>query len=209
MQAATERVHVHRPLPVEEAARGDFYALLASLFHHGPDAVLLGYLARAEPIPAEADRSLAKAWQELVDASSAMDPEAAAEEYERLFVGVGKAAVSIYSGFYTGAMAVDHPRVRLQADLESFGLERRENVSEPEDHFAALFDVMRLLVAGGPARAPASLREQRRFFDLYLDPAAHRFFTAVARSEHANYYRKAAALGLAFLALETESFQLE
>ena len=209
MQAATAPVHVQRALPVEEAARGDFYALLANLFHRGPDAVFLGHLARAEPIPAEGDASLAKAWQELVDASSAMDPDAAAEEYERLFVGIGKAAVSIYSGHYTGAMAVDHPRVRLQADLESFGLERRENVSEPEDHFAALFDVMRLLVAGSTARAPATLAQQRRFFDSYLNPGAHKFFAAVARSEHANYYRKVAALGLAFLALETESFQLE
>jgi TorA maturation chaperone TorD len=209
MQAAAAPVQVHRPLPPEEAARGDFYALLANLFHRGPDAVLLGHLARAEPIAGEGARALSVAWRDLADASSAMDADAAGEEYERLFVGVGKAPVSIYAGHYAGAMAVDHPRVRLQADLEAFGLERRAGVHEPEDHFAGLFDVMRVLVAGGPGRAPAPLADQRRFFEAYLQPGAARFLGAIARSEHSNYYRKVAALAEAFLALETESFQLD
>lgn len=209
MGAVAVPLPVRRALPPEEAARGDFYALLARLLYGGPDGPLLASLAHAEPIPAQSDATLAKAWHELCLASSAMDADAAAEEYETLFIGVGKAAVSIYSGYYTGATAVGHPRVRLQAEFAALGLGRRENAGEPEDHFAALFDVMRVLVAGGAGRSPAPLAEQKRFFETYLEPGAAKFFNAVAGSDKANYYRKVAALGLAFTAIESESFKLD
>jgi TorA maturation chaperone TorD len=137
-----------------------------------------------------------------------MDADAAGLEYDTLFVGVGKAPVSIYAGFYTGALAMDHPRVRLKAELAAFGLEALD-ASEPEDHFATLFDVMRVLVGGGAGRAPAGIEEQRRFYDAYLRIGAVKFFNAVIASDQANYYRKVAALGLAFTAIESESFELD
>ena len=208
MEAVAARVEVHQALPPEEEARGDFYALLARLFSTAPDSALIRSLADAEAIPSEGDPALGKAWGELVAASGAMDAEAAAEEYERLFVGVGKAQVSMYAGYYGGAMAVDHPRVRLSADLAALGLGRLDRVTEPEDHFATLFDVMRVLVAGGPGRAPAPLAEQKRFFEGHLQPGVAKFFHSMSAAEGANYYRKVAALGQAFTALEIESFQL-
>jgi TorA maturation chaperone TorD len=208
MSVAAAPVRVNRPLPPEEAARGDFYALLARLLHHGADAALLGTLAAAQPIPADGNADLAKAWDALARASSAMDEDAAGHEYDTLFVGIGKAPVSIYAGFYTGAMALDHPRVRLQAELAALGLERREQV-QPEDHFATLFDVMRVLVAGGAGRGPAPIGEQKRFFEAYLGQGAPRFFGALIASDRANYYRTVAALGNAFMAIEAESFELD
>jgi TorA maturation chaperone TorD len=209
MQAAASPVAIRRPLPPEEAARGDFYALLGRLFHAAPDAALLRELARAEPIPPTGDAALAQAWQRLVHASSAMDEDAAADEFDALFGGVGKSQVSPYAGYYTGATAVDHPRVRLRDDLAELGLGRREQVTEPEDHFAGLFDVMRVLVAGGAGREPAALEVQRRFFESNLKPGVGRFLDAVAGAQGANYYRSVAALGAAFVAIETESFSLD
>jgi TorA maturation chaperone TorD len=202
-------VTLQRALPPEEAARGDFYALLARLLHAAPDGPLLANLASAPSIPIEGDAALAKAWRDLVDASSVMDAEAAADEFEALFYGVGKAAVSVYAGFYGGAPAADHPRVRIQADMAALGLARREAASEPEDHYAGLLDVMRVLVAGGAGRSPAALAEQKRFFDSHLRPGAARFFRELGQSAHANYYRQVAAVGAAFIALESESFLLD
>ena len=198
-------VKLHRALPPEEAARADFYALLARLFHGAPDADLLANLAAAGPV----DGVLSTAWQGLVDASSAMDADAAVEEYETLFVGIGKAEVSLYAGYYGGAPSIDHPRVRLQADLARIGLERRPDVTEPEDHYAGLFDVMRVLVAGRAGRAPAALSDQKQFFSAPIEPGAARFLAAAGASPKANYYRHVAAVGSAFIALESESFQLE
>jgi TorA maturation chaperone TorD len=128
---------------------------------------------------------------------------------EALFGGVGKSQVSPYSGYYTGATAVDHPRVRLRDELAALGLGRREQVSEPEDHFAGLFDVMRVLVAGGAGRERAALEVQRRFFEANLKPGVGKFLDAVALAQGANYYRSVAALGAAFVAIESESFSLD
>jgi TorA maturation chaperone TorD len=209
MNVATARVELHRPLPPEEAARADFYALLGRLLYAPPDGSLLAALAAADPIPSSGDGALARAWEGLSLASSAMDADAAAEEYEGLFSAMGKAPVSIYVGHYIGAPAADHPRVRLQAEFAAFGLGRRPGHNEPEDHFAGLFEVMRVLVAGAPGRESAPLADQKRFFEGFLAQGARDFFTALARAERANYYRRVAELGLAFLAIETASFELD
>jgi TorA maturation chaperone TorD len=209
MEAVATPVALHRALPPEEAARGDFYALLARLLRDAPDMTLLGNLAAAPRLPAEGDAALGKAWDGLVDASSVMDSDAAAEEYEALFAGVGKAVVSIFAGYYSGAPAADHPRVRLVRDLAALGLARRDAVSEPEDHFAGLFDVMRVLVSGGAGRGPGSVAEQKTFFVNHLQPAVAKFLQALQRAPQANYYRKVAEFGAAFVALEAESFALD
>ena len=206
---AAARVLVHRPLPAEEQGRADFYALLGRLLHSAPDAKLLSAIAAAGDIPPEGDAALSTAWSALVGASSAMDSEAARDEYAALFEGVGSAQVSIYSAFYMAALAIDHPRVRLHNDVIALGLAPREDLTEPEDHWAVLFDVMRVLVAGGAGRAPAPVAEQRRFFQSHLQPGAAKFFRALQAAPSANYYRQVAALGLAFTALETESFRLD
>lgn len=207
MNTALSRVEAERPVEAEEAARADFYALLGALFHHAPDAKLLRTLSVA-PTMDGGDESLAKAWSALVAASDVMDPEAAAEEYEALFVGMGKARVSVYAGFYVGATAVDHPRVRLIEDLAALGLAHAAANPEPEDHFAGIFDTMRVLVAGGAGRAPASLAQQKRFYETHLKPGVGRFLAAVREAPESNYYRKVAAVGEAFVGIENESFNL-
>lgn len=207
MQTAASRLETAPPLAPEEAARADFYALLAALLHHAPDGKLLRTLALAAPMDG-GDEALAAAWSQLVAASGVVDEEAVAGEFETLFVGVGKARVSAYAGFYVGAPPVDHPRVRIIEDLASLGLARAPGVTEPEDHFAGLFDAMRLLVAGGAGRAPADLAEQARFYLAHVKPGVSAFLAAVREAPEANYYRKVAAVGEAFVAIENESFNL-
>ena len=193
------------PAP-EEAARADFYALLAALFHHAPDAKLLRTIALAPAM--QGHEALSQAWSGLVAASAVMDGEALAQEYEALFVGVGKAKVSAYAGWYEAQAAAVPMRVRVAEELAALGLVRPAGVNEPQDHFAALFEAMRLLVAGGAGRAPAGLERQRRFFEAFVRPGAGRFLAAVREAPEANYYRKVAAVGEAFLAIEVESFDL-
>jgi TorA maturation chaperone TorD len=207
VNAVATPVTLHRPLPPEEAARADFYALLGRLFIAPPDRALLSRLAEAPAL--EGHGELPEAWQRLVQASAAMDAEAAAEEYEALFANVGKARVSIYAGSYAAATAVEHPRVRIQRDLAALALERPATVTEPEDHFAGLFEAMRVLAGGGAGRGPASLEEQKRFHEAHLAPSWPKFAAAVGAAPEANYYRHVAALAAAFAALEAESFKLD
>ena len=209
MSALAAPVAMHRALPPEEAARGDFYSLLARLLRGAPDMDLLGKLAGAPRLPADGNSELANAWADLVDASSVMDADAASEEYEALFASIGKSVVSPFAGFYGGAPAADHPRVRIVGDLAKLGLAVRDTVTEPEDHFAGLFDVMRVLIAGGAGRSPGTVEEQRQFFTSHLQPSVAKFFAALQAATQANYYRKVAAFGAAFAALEHESFLLD
>jgi TorA maturation chaperone TorD len=208
MEAVASPVRLHRALPAEEQGRADFYALVARLLHAAPDARLLGAIAMAEEIPADGDPALAKTWSDFIAASSVMDPDAAADEYQELFEGVGHAQVSIYSGYYNGASAVDHPRIRLRADLADLFLAKPDHIAEPDDHYAVLFDAMRVLVAGGAGRSSATLAEQKQFFETHLEPGVAKFFRALEAAPKANYYRKVATLGLAFMAIESESFRL-
>ena len=67
--SAVAAVPLKRMLPPEEAARADFYALLAALFVAPPDAGLLARLAGAQPI--ESEGALARAWGSLVMAGGA------------------------------------------------------------------------------------------------------------------------------------------
>ena len=65
------------------------------------------------------------------------------------------------------------------------------------------------LAAGGAGRGPATLQEQRRFFQSHLAPAWPGLVEAATAAAKANYYRRVAALAAAFLAIETESFELD
>jgi TorA maturation chaperone TorD len=208
VEAVAARMNVHRPLAEEDSARADFYALLARLLHGAPDERLLRTIAIAAPMHA-GDADLTAAWNALVAAAGVFDPEAAAGEYEALFVGVGPAAVSVYAGRYAGAGAAVPARVGIIEDLAAMGLSHHASAPEPEDHFAGLFETMRILVAGGAGRAPAALEEQKRFFETHVKPGVFRFLGAVRAAPQANFYRKVAALGAAFAAIESESFSLD
>ena len=207
MNAVATPVAMHRAPAPEDSARADFYAVLARLFMAPPDGALLAALAQAPELTG--DGALVAAWRDLTRASSAMDADAAAEEYEKLFGGMGKAPVSIYAGFYAGTTNVEHPRVRILNDLAALGLGRPDDITEPEDHFAGLLEAMRVLVGGGAGRGPSSLAEQRRFCEAHLMPGWNKFFAALAAAKEANYYRRVAAFAAAFAALETESFRLD
>ena len=113
-------------LAPEDAARADFYALLARLWHSGPDAALLAAIAAADEIVAEGgEAKLADAWRQLRGAAGATDAEAAWDEHESLFIGAGKAAVTPYASPYLAETARE--RVLVAAGRpDGFGLERNQ-----------------------------------------------------------------------------------
>jgi len=192
----------------EEQARADFYALLARLFYAGPDATLLGAVAGADALAAEGRNvALAEAWNALAAASSAMDAEAARLEYDTIFVGTGKAPVTPYASFYLVETGRERLLAGLRDDLDAMGFARAADTHEPEDHFAGLCDVMRLVITGGGDEDEA-LAEQRMFFDRYLRGCYPALCAAVEACDTADYYRAVARFARAFLDVEVESFEM-
>jgi TorA maturation chaperone TorD len=190
-------------LPPEEVARANFYGLLARLFYAPPDARLLEALAGADEVEAE-DGDIGEAWQRLARAAAAADPEAVREEYETLFVGTGKAPVTLYVSAYLIRYSNEVPLVRLRQQLAGMGLARREEVHEPEDHIAALCEVMRHLVAA----QPQDLEKQKQFFESWIWPAARPLCDAIRASERAAFYNAVAGFLMGLCTIEHTSFEM-
>lgn len=193
----------------EDQARADLYALIARLFYMPADATLLRAVVDAGALVA-GDRPLAWAWKALHDAAVVIDTEAAREEYDRLFIGVGKAEVSLYASYYLAGPAKELSLVKLRDEFAARGLMRRESAHEPEDHLSGLADAMRFLVAGDGDAAPASVAEQERFFVTWIQPWYGAFVAAVLAARGENFfYNCAVRLADAFFAVEAESFTIE
>lgn len=193
------------PAP-EDRARADFYALLARLFYAPPDAGLLAGLAAAEEIEAEdATTGLALAWRDLKRACAASDEDAAQDEFDQVFVGVGKADVSPYLGSYAAVHGVENSLVALREFLAGLGLGRQASVNEPEDHIAALCEVMRYLIL----EQPGDLGLQRHFFTEHLLPGAPAFCAAVGKAKHADLYKAVSGFAAGFIELERSAFEME
>jgi TorA maturation chaperone TorD len=191
-------------LAPEDEARAQWYALISRLFHAAPDEGLLRSVAAA---PAggdeEADTPFVAAWRDLQAMCASADPEAVRGEFDALFVGVGKAPVTPYTSAYAAGHAPDRHLLALRERLGEWGLGRREQVFETEDHVSAVCDAMRWLIGQG-----LSLEDQRDFFSTYITPGLPPFCTAINASPTAEFYRSAGALALAFYEVEKEAFDM-
>ena len=208
MTAATvAAVPLAHPLTPEDRSRADFYALLARLYADAPDAALLGAIARADPI--DGDAAFARAWNRLVSASSGMDVDAAVQEYTDLFIGVGQSEVNLHGSHWLVGAMLERPLAELRSELSSLGLARRPEVTMLEDHLSALFETMRLLIAGKDDRAPASVALQRDFFERHIGRWAFACCAAIRASAIANYYARIAEFTEQFLALDRDALAME
>lgn len=201
-----------RPLGPEDEARADFYALVSRLYAAAPDAPLLAAIAAAPPLaPADGAAeaaALASAWDALRAASGTVDPAQAGEEFQTLFIGVGRSEVSLYASHYLGPQS-GRPLAEIRAALAALGLARRAASSEFEDHFSVLLETMRMLVAGNADRHPAPIAEQRAFCERHVMPWALDCCAAISQCPLANYYLKVASFTYCFLAIERDSFAID
>ena len=203
--SSTETIRFVPPEAPEDRARADLYALIARLFYAPPDTALLQMLAEADEIVGEGDSvPLADAWAQLQRACAATDEEAAQQEYDELLVGVGKAVVPPYVGAHLGEGGADARLVELRSFLASRGLGRQDSVSEPEDHLAALCEVMRHMISV----QQAELDEQRECFHRFILPGALNLCDAIVKANEANFYKSVARFSKSFFQLEHTAFEM-
>ncbi|MDN3919892.1 TorD/DmsD family molecular chaperone [Roseateles violae] len=191
----------------EELARAELYGLLARLWLAPPDAELLEQFQVAVTEAPEPGGYLEAPWQNLVAAMRATTPEAAAEEYEALFGGVGKPEIFLYGSFYLSGFLNEKPLAALRADLARLGLGRDIQRSETEDHIAFICEVMRWLIAGDDA-AVSNLEQQRRFFRAHVQPWTEALCEAVSTHPGARLTRELAGLTRAFVEVEAQAFDM-
>lgn len=196
----------------EARARADFYGLIANLFYAAPSARLLAIIAAADDLVAtDEEGRFFRSWRQLQGAArlASLNVNAVRQEYETLFVGVGRGLVIPYASYYLAGFLMEKPLARLRSDLTALGLARQSSVREPEDHIAALCDVMRLLIAGADNRPAADLRQQREFFDRHLQPWYARLNEDLQKTGSAVFYKAAGEFAEAFLDLEVAAFDID
>lgn len=192
-------------LSPEDEARANLYGLLARLLYAGPDAALLDALAASGDMLA-GDQALPQAWRALCAAAATADATACGLEYDTVFVGVGKAPVTPYFTHYLTPIGQERILVDLRDTLADLGLARNARAVEPEDHVAALLEVMRHLVARGSEGV--AFETQKHFFLRFLAPAYAGFCLSAKDAGISKFYLQVVELLEAFLAAETLQFEM-
>jgi TorA maturation chaperone TorD len=188
----------------EDVARANLYGLISRLFYAPPDPNLLAEISRSRGGEEAGDSGgLVAAWRSLQEACRSAYPAVVRQEYDTLFVGTGKSEVTPYLAGYAEGTAPDRFLVRLREQLDAWGLARRQEVGEVEDHISGISDVMRWLIEN-----QRPLADQQQFFENFAYRGATAFCAAVQKSTSASFYKPVAALASSFFDIEKVAFEM-
>ncbi|AYO19927.1 molecular chaperone [Vibrio owensii] len=183
----------------EQTLRTEIYLVLSALFRSAPSEEMIEFLTSLEVEPSES--AMQKAWIALQQAAKDSNREALEDEYQDLFIGIGRGEVMPFGSWHmTGAM-MEKPLAEIRHDLELLGFERDENVKEPEDHIAALCEVMSMLTGEEEDL-------QQAVFNKHIAPWFNSFTQQLENAESASFYKPVAQLCEAFLTLEQVRFSV-
>ena len=190
-------------IPEEQARRAGFYSVLAAVLREAPGNNTLLFVGELDGGGKTRPDELALALSSLSLAARHSTFESLNEEYHNLFIGLGRGELVPYGSWYQTGFLMEKPLSLLRSDLARLGFERSDDVHEPEDHIAALFEVMAMLI-----QEAAPIDTQRQFFNSHVGNWAEHFFEDLENAQSAVFYRSVARLANAFLTLETSYLSL-
>ena len=181
----------------EQSYRASAYSLLAALLRASPGQDLLDHVKQLSPDGETNPDGLLQAMSALAQSANEHQPADLIEEYHQLFIGLGKGEVVPYASWYLTGFLMEQPLSDLRDDLRALGFERSDDIPEPEDHAAALCEVISVMISDG-----TSLAQQKRFFDAHMLSWMGRFFEDLANARSAVFYQSVAGFGAAFTEFE-------
>ena len=191
-------------LAPEDGARADLYDLLAALLRSPPSADMLAALAALS-----GDGSpLGQAVEALAHIASRTSVDAARNEYHDLFIGIGRGELVPYGSYYLTGFLHEKPLGELRREMRARGMARSSKVREPEDHIAALAEMMAGMIRG-TLGTDASLGAQRAFFDKHVGSWAPHFFRDLEAAPSAVLYAPIGTLGRVMMDVEASAFAME
>ena len=188
-------------VPEEDRLRAQLYRLLAHLMARPPGADGLALLGGLDGDATELGQALAT----LARVARATTPHQADREYHDLFIGVGRGELVPFASYYLTGFLNERPLAVLRQDLARLGAVRSESVKEPEDHIAALCEVMAGLIEGAFAE-PGDLLAQRQFFNAHVAGWAPRFFEDLEAAKASRLYTPVGTIGRLFMDIEAIAF---
>ena len=195
---------VDEAIDEEQLYRASAYVLIAALLRATPEQEMLDHLKGLSPGVVPEGDDLLLAMSTLALSADLHSPESIDDEFHELFIGLGKGEVVPYGSWYLTGFLMEKPLSDLRDDLASLGYVRNASVVEPEDHVAALCEVISLMITGG-----TELPVQRKFFQAHMASWMNRFFTDLGGARSANFYKSVGRFGAAFIAFENEYFSMQ
>ncbi|WP_299922015.1 molecular chaperone [uncultured Pelagimonas sp.] len=190
-------------IATEDRLRADLYNFLGLILSGPPDEMLLAQTASLSGD----DSDLGRAISTLAKVAKITKPKAVESEYNKLFIGLGRGELLPYASYYLTGFLNEKPLAQLRKDMVARGLERAQNVFEPEDNIASLMEMMGALVVGRFG-SPATLDDQKTFFNRHIGPWATHFFTDLEGAKNSVFYASVGTVGRAFMEIEAEGFRL-
>ena len=92
--------------------------------------------------------------------------------------------------------------------MEKIGIKLEDNVKEPEDHIASIFDMMAGLIVG-KFNKKFSIAEQKDFFNKHLDSWVDLLMRDIESSKIAVFYSPIGTIGKEFMKIERSSFSMD
>jgi TorA maturation chaperone TorD len=191
------------PVEQEQQYRAAAYGMLAALLRDVPDAALMSQVAKFSGVDEGGDE-MALSMSLLGLAAERCSIESVNDEYHALFIGIGRGELLPYGSFYLTGFLMEKPLGDLRDDLDRLGYEREAEVHEPEDHVAALCEVMAMLIQDG-----SSIDTQRVFLVSHINTWFKQFFTEMSAADNAVFYKAVARFGAAFLEIEKHYLSVE
>lgn len=196
-----EQQLVNKPQHEESSLRIEIYAMLAHLLRKAPDENVLNWLSNLDVETSTYQTTeMAAAWPLLKLAAQKANLIAVEEEYQDLFIGIGRGEVVPFGSWYLTGSLMEMPLAHLRRDLAQLGFQRDESVKEPEDHIAALLEVMAMLVEEGDEH------RQKTFFNRHIATWFEQFCADAKAAGSAVFYCAVAELALQFLTVEKTRF---
>jgi len=183
----------------EDRLRADLYNFLGLLLAAPPDQMLLEQTAGLSGD----DGDLGTAINALAKVANLSKPGTVESEFNKLFIGLGRGELLPYASYYLTGFLNEKPLAALRRDMAVRGMTRAQNVYEPEDNIASLMEMMGALIVGRFGE-PASLRDQKTFFNKHIGPWAGHFFSDLESAKNSVLYASVGAVGRVFMAIEAE-----
>lgn len=177
-----------------KSERMGLYSLMARLLIRPVDQELIDLLAKLTLTEQSGD-ALSDALHKLSVTAVAADWQQLDEEFQRLFIGLGRSELLPYLSYYQTGFLMERPLAQLRGDLKQLGFQRQQNNKQPEDHISAICEVMALLIR-------EENTAQGDFFYNYINSWFSDFFTDLKATTSQTFYRAVAEQGMVFIEYE-------
>ena len=137
----------------------------------------------------------------------ATDTAASSQQFQDLFIGLGRGEFDPYGSYYLTGFMQEKPLARLRQDMDRLAIARSGGMSDPEDHIAAVLDMMAGLIDGAFG-APLTPAQQKSFFNAHLGSWAPVFFRDLEATTTSRLYSALGAVGRQFMLIEDRAFAM-